>query len=482
MADLTPGEKRWTLVCGEYQGLEHQAALELYRGMQLFVNYVMPIRAAADVAPAALEHVLLVGTAQTNRHLAALMADGTIPVPPGPQGFTLWIGKAPWNPELRLIALAGADEAGVYHGAQELLASLSAVEAPFDKPLKRRTALATLPDRVTSEAPTVKDRGIWTWGYVIYDYRRFLDHMARLKMNMLTIWNSEVPLNLPEITAYAHARGIRIIAGYNWGWGHQLDLGVAADRVRIKELALETYRQEYAGKPIDGIYFQTLTEHTNKESGGRSIASWCCDMVNDIAGELYAAVPDLSIQFGLHATSIRERYTELATLDPRVIITWEDAGALPYSYSPDPAKDDGFEATLDYSKKLAAFRPGTPFALVPKGWMCLRWDDEFAKHGPFLLGERDPAYLRERLIARQPEWNRCNLQWFRHFPLAARFYREVAAINPHVIATGLVEDAMFDACIQPSAALFGETIWNPHRSDTELLASAMRPYLLNTSV
>lgn len=114
--------------------------------------------------------------------------------------------------------------------------------------------------------------------------------------------------------------------------------------------------------------------------------------------------------------------------------------------------------------------------------MCLRWDDEFAKHGPFLLGERAPAFLRERLAARQPEWESRNLQWFRHFPLAARFYREVAAVNPHVIATGLVEDGLLDARIQPSVALFGETIWNPHRSDADLLAAAMRPYLLNTTV
>jgi hypothetical protein len=482
MADLTPGEKRWTIVFGNNTGLEHQAVLELYRGMQYPVNYVMPLRAAADVEPAGLEHVLLVGTARSNALLAALLKDKAIPAPPGPQGYTLWIGKAPWNPEHRLIALAGADEAGLYHGAQELLARLSTLDAPLDKPLKRRAALAGLPDLSLSEAPAVLDRGIWTWGYVMYDYRRFLDQMARLKMNMLTVWNSEAPLNLDEVADYAHARGIRLIAGFHWGWGHQLELAKAEDRALIRKLALDTYKKEYAGRKIDGIYFQTLTEHTTQEAGGRSIASWCCELVNDIAAELYAAEPGLSIQFGLHATSIRSHYTDLAALDPRIIITWEDAGALPFSYWPDPAAGDGYEATLDYAKQLAAFRPGTPFALVPKGWMCLRWDDEFAKHGPFLLGERAPAFLRERLAARQPEWESRNLQWFRHFPLAARFYREVAAVNPHVIATGLVEDGLLDARIQPSVALFGETIWNPHRSDADLLAAAMRPYLLNTTV
>ena len=142
---------------------------------------------------------------------------------------------------------------------------------------------------------------------------------------------------------------------------------------------------------------------------------------------------------------------------------------------------DDYAATLAYAKQLAAFRPGTPFAMVPKGWMCLRWGDEFAKHGPFLLGERAPAFLRERLAARQGEWNPVNHAWLRHYPLAARFYREVLAINPHLLATGLVEDGLFEACIQPSVALFAETLWNPHQSDADLLTRALRPYLTATT-
>lgn len=483
MADLTPGEKRWTVLYGSYQGLEQQALTELYRGLNHFVNYVLPIRPAGQADPKALEHVLLLGTAANHPDIAELLASKVIPATPGPQGYTLWIGKSPWNAEHRLIVIAGADAAGVYYGVQELLASFSDQWAPLDKPVKRRAALVNLADRVAVEAPAVRERGIWTWGYVIHDYRRFLDNMARLKFNMLTIWNSEVPLNLPEVVAYAHQRGIKIIAGFNWGWGHDnLDISKAADRATIKKLALDTYNKEYAGTPIDGIYFQTLTEHKTQEIEGRTVAAWCCDLVNDIARELYAREPKLSIQFGLHATSIRAHYTDLAALDPRIIITWEDAGALPFSYSPNPNGADGFEATLAYAKQLAAFRPGSPFAIVPKGWMCLRWDDEFAKHGPFLLGERDPDYLRERLAARQGEWNSVNGMWLRHYPLAARFYREVLAINPNMLSTGLVEDGLFDARIQPSVALLGDMLWNPHQSDADLLVRALRPYVTPTTV
>lgn len=483
MVDLTPGEKRWTILYGSYEGVEHYALLTLYRAISFYVPYVLPLRAAGDADPKKLEHVLLIGTTANNPHIAALLANGTIPAPPGAQGYTLWVGSAPWDAERRLTVIAGADATGVLYGVQEYLASFSDDCVPMDKPVKRRAFLTQLEDRALAEAPAAEYRGIWTWGYVIYDYRRFLDNMARLKMNMLTIWNSEAPQNLAEIADYAHQRGIQLIAGYNWGWGYNnLELSKAEDRAFIKKLALDVYHNEYAGQPIDGIYFQTLTEHTTQEMEGRSVAAWASDLVNDVADALYAENPSLSIQFGLHATSIRAHYTDLATLDPRMIITWEDAGALPFCYSPSPDFADGFEATLAYAKQLAAFRPGSLFAIVPKGWTSLRWDDEFAKHGPCLIGEREPDYLRERLYARQSEWNGVNAAWLRHYPLAARFYREVLAVNPRLLSTGLVEDGMFEAKIQPGVSLLAEMLWNPNRPDDELLARALRPYNTVTTV
>lgn len=474
MVDLTPGEKRWTLLYGAYEGVEHYALTALYRAVQYYLPYVLPLIAGVDTEPAKLEHVLLLGTAATNPHIAQLLQQQVIPAPPGAQGYTLWVGAAPWNAAHRLVVIAGADAPGVLYGVQEYLATLSEMSVPLDKPLKRRAVLTQMAECCLVEAPALRERGIWTWGYVVYDYRRFLDNMARLKMNMLTLWNSEAPRNLAEIATEAHRRGIQLIAGYNWGWGHDnLDLTKAEDRAFIKKLALDVYHREYAGLPIDGIYFQTLTEHATQEMAGRSVAAWAAELVNDVAAALYAENPTLSVQFGLHATSIRAHYTDLAALDPRMIITWEDAGALPFSYFP---QVEGYEETLDYAKQLAAFRPGSPFALVPKGWMCLRWNDEFAKHGPCLIGEREPEYLRERRHARQGEWNAVNAAWLRHYPLAARFYREVLAVNPRVLATGLVEDGLFDAKIQPSVALFAEMLWNPYRDDADLLARALRPY------
>jgi hypothetical protein len=121
--------------------------------------------------------------------------------------------------------------------------------------------------------------------------------------------------------------------------------------------------------------------------------------------------------------------------------------------------------------------------MVPKGWMNLRCGSEFENHGPFICGERDPRYIRDRLRARQGEWDWMNQFWYRHYPLAARFYREILACNPSdMLVTGLVEDGLVEEQVQPSVALFAETLWNPHRPDTDLLARAMRPCLAASPV
>ncbi len=39
----------------------------------------------------------------------------------------------------------------------------------FEEPLKEYELVSK---------PRIKDRGIWTWGYVIYDYKKFIDNMV----------------------------------------------------------------------------------------------------------------------------------------------------------------------------------------------------------------------------------------------------------------------------------------------------------------
>lgn len=252
--------------------------------------------------------------------------------------------------------------------------------------------------------------------------------------------------------------------------------------IRRRFFGCRVFLQRYAGLPIDGIYCRTLTEHKTTEIGGISTASLVRRLVNEIVGELFAVKPDLHVQLGLHASSIGDRYPDLAELDPRIVITWEDAGLLPYGYVPSASPRysilggvDTLEATIDYSKRIAAFRPGLPFAMVPKGWTWLDWDGEFEHHGPFMLGERDPRWIAARRVERQVRWDWIDTARTDLFLHASHFYAEVLEANPRMIVTGLVEDGMIETGIPLSLALFAETLWNPRRSPDEILQAALSP-------
>jgi hypothetical protein len=313
---------------------------------------------------------------------------------------------------------------------------------------------------------------------VIYDYRRFLDAMARLRFNALTMWNDTPPLNCREVIDYAHTRGVSVTLGFPWGWGRDYDLKNPADLRAIEEEVLGHYREKIAPLEPDGIYFQTLTEHDTTMMDGRSVAARTCELINRVAARLYQVTPRLKVQFGLHATSIREHFGDLKDLDPRVTIVWEDAGALPYTYLPTlDYRGSDFAQTLEYSLRLAALRPGTPFGMIPKGWTNLDWLDEFEHHEEFLLGERDPADIRQRLELIGPRWARVNALWLEHYPKAIEFYRAILrASDAPVIAQGLIEDGLLEERIQPAVALFAETLWNPFEEPAEILARSQSPY------
>lgn len=482
---------RWCIVGDRSDPVIAFAVDELQRSIQHRVPYTLEVRAQISDAECASRHLFLVGTATDDPRLKRLIARRQLVEPRSEEGYSLACLASPWNAEHKLVVVAGTDPRGALYGAVDLIANELGLELPSLGSDRMRTELDLLAPFARQDAPLLANRGVWTWGYVMYDYRRFFDNMARLRMNMVTIWNDCVPLNCAEVIDFAHRRGIRVILGFAWGWGHRdIDLAKPSDRAALKRQVLEEYRENYHHLELDGIYFQTLTEHDNTRIGGRSLASLVCVLVNEISRALLRLDPRLVIQFGLHASSIQDDHGDLAALDPRVTIVWENAGGLPYSYIPDahirtphPAQKRMIERlptpekTLAYSRKLAAIRPGSEFALVPKGWLQLRWAEDFEHHGPFLLGERDHEYIRSRLAERQPRWDALNAKWLRSYPQAARFYRAMLDCRPErLTVTGLIEDGMLEEKIQSSVAIFAQTLWNPRRPDSELLHQASTPY------
>jgi len=467
---------RWTIVYGSDSETEEFAVLELNAIVQRCMPYVIECVPASGFNPKNRQHLILIGTAADNPLIAELISKHHIVEPDKPQGYTIACTNSAWNPEYRMIVVAGHDPAGVLYGTEELCSQkIGPAVIGRENQKALRKSFESLRDFSITDYPRIANRGIWTWGYVIYDYRQFIDNMARLKMNMLTIWNDSPPVNIREIISYAHSRGVKIVLGFHWGWGMEFDLGKSTDRQLIKEMVLKEFESNYSQLEIDGIYFQTLTEHNDAEIDGKSVAGIVCDMVNEISGAILAKYPELNIQFGLHATSIRDRFHDLANLDPRVTIVWEDAGTIPYSYSPVVTTVEGpegsriidvndFDQTLVYSRKLASLREGAGFAMVPKGWFNLDWGNEFEHHKSFVLGERHPQFIAQRLAGIQSRWEKPNELWEQNYHLAVQFYNEIMKCNSKpMTVTGLIEDGLFEARVQPSVAIFAETMWNPQR-------------------
>ncbi len=457
---------RWSIHFGSRQGIEAFALEELYGAVQSQLPYTLEARQANIRNPR--EHALVIGTLQNNDLIRQLTNCAMLHLPKHPESYEIACLPAPWDARYRMVTIASGAPSGVLYGVE-------AFNAQF---LPRSQTLTSLPDRSIRDYPRIARRGVWTWGYVIYDYRRFLDHMARLRMNFLTIWNDVPPLNCRDVIAYAHTRGIRLFLGFPWGWGTQYDLGNPADRQAIEAEVLRHYQTEIAPLHPDGIYFQTLTEHGSTEMGGRSVASITCDLVNTISAKLFTVTPGLEIHYGLHATSIQDRYEDLKALDPRVNIVWEDAGALPYAYTPE-LKDRRrtFHETLAYSLDLAGLIPGAAFGMVPKGWTTLNWKHEFEHHTSFLLGVRTQATIRRLLARRRLRWALVNLLWRQYYRQGIAFYRSLLqATQGNMIVEGLIEDGLFEERIQPSVALFAETIWNPLDEPRKILAHSYSPY------
>ena len=467
-------DKRWRIVCASYDGVERFAVNELQRMLQNFLHYVIPIE-VSEVLPEPGQNVIVMGQADSLL-LSRLIDAGAVASPEFEEGYSISCSASPELSDDRLVMLCGHDSRGVLYAVEDFNGRIIGRDYIQDDPKWFDKVLNELPDFSYSDYPRIAHRGIWTWGYAIYDYRNFFDKMARLRFNAVTIWHDELPLNIVEVLDYAHSRGIEVVLGFHCGWGKDnIDL---TDPSQVEELArrtLEMYRKNYAELPHDGIYMQTVTESNDTILKGHPVAEWVCKLYNRVGKVLLEEFPQLKrVQFGIHATSILQDYTHFEDLDSRISLVWEDAGVIPYSYIPAPeyrvdetnkaAGLGSVEATVEYSAKLATLRNHAEFAMVAKGFSYIRWMTEFENHQSFILGERSDSFIQKRLQERMPRWKKNSALWFAHYRNAVEFYRHIMQVNPRkVFVTALIEDGMFEYRIDPSVALFAAILWNPEQ-------------------
>ena len=379
-----------------------------------------------------------------------------------------------------ITIIEGSDEAGMLYGALDFYNKyIVKFEHPdTDKYWINLLTNENLPDFEYGSAPSINERGLWTWGHVIYDYRGYIDNMMKLKMNSVIIWNDFVPANAKEIVDYAHARNIKVILGFAWMWDTH------CDRFDIKNLSgnseeiVEKYEKEYAGLGADGIYFQTFTELESDNIDGVCIASAAADFVNNTASLLYKKHPDIEIQFGLHASSVKNKLEFIKTVDQRIRIVWENCGSFPFSYIPKDVAT--FDETKEFVNRISRLRGEDDcFGVVTKGLVKLDWPTFEHLRGPQCIGISSELMKENRIIRKRRIWRYIQAGWMNYGDKAYEMIREMQRIKGGNLSSyALVEDGMFEENIMYPVALYAEMLWNC-ASDIKTLSEevALRSYV-----
>ncbi|MBQ8953319.1 MAG: hypothetical protein IJ048_04330, partial [Clostridia bacterium] len=375
----------------------------------------------------------------------------------------------------QLACILGADEAALMHGCMDFTGrylsqarlSRRAAKPYYFNPLFGE---APLPPARRVSAPAIARRGLWTWGLAIYDYKGYLENMARLRLNEVIIWNDFAPVNGREIVAYAHSLGIRVIWGYAWGWDTTMRLDVSD---AASEAIIARYEREYAPLGGDGIYFQSFTETRQETLDGRLIAEAVVEFVNRTVGRLLERHPGLRLQFGLHADSVKNRLEHIARVDPRVEIIWENCGDFPYHTMPDITGAP--EDTRAFTQALLALRPGAPTGAVLKSMVQLDWGRFRHQTGPALLGRASEAEIQARLPGTRAVWRYVSGEWLDHGEKCSDILRLFAA-RENTAVYNLVEDGLFERMIPLPVALYAEAAWDQGRPWRDILReTAQRP-------
>lgn len=376
------------------------------------------------------------------------------------------------------VIIEGFDDAGVLYGCVDFN-NKYIIPCEYDDPEKNRGAghywrnifEKELTDFTCTSAPSVKSRGIWTWGHVIYDYRGFIDHMVKLKMNTLIVWNDFVPVNAREMIAYAHACAGKVIWGFAWGWDN------GCQKLSLKTLGAQTqniirkFQKEFAGLPIDGIYFQSITEVNTPDIDGVPVADAVTDFVNNTAKLFFENEPNLELQFGLHATSVKTRLDVIKRVDQRIRIVWEDCGAFPFHYIPHELAD--FDGTKALAEKIANLRGiDDKFGVVTKAFTTLDWSRFVHMDGPVYVGYASDRIQADRILRKEKDWRYFQAYWMRNGAKALEIVKAMRdAKQGDLVITALVEDGMFEKNLMFPVALYSEMLWDSDADFADLLSA-----------
>ncbi len=456
--------------------LYQEAGQHLIREQGVYRIYVLPCE---KEGAAFAKNTILLGLYNDSREIPKYVSEQEVPQ----DGFAVKVTENPNDPEEgRLVILTAYDEMELFYAAVHFLDDYVPTHAPLHGSNQMPDLIydSPLPTYFYSEVADHKRRSIFTWGHPISDYRAYIDNMARMKYNELILWNDYVPLNIREILDYAHSYGIRVFLGYAWGWKPNCKgIQELSDEAlaEIKNGIIRAYQTTYLPLNCDGIYFQSFTEMKRANIGDRNIAKTVVSLVNEVAEELWKINPDLKLIFGLHATSVREQLDEIAKVDRRIEILWEDCGEFPYHYRPFVKNREKFENNFEFIRKLLELRDGVGVGLVFKGMMVMDWKKFVPQAGPFVMGENAKSIAAHDTGIRRNSWRIFSASWMESCPDALRMMQ---FINEHQKSDVLMNIAVNgDGGAFFPMALCGEMFRKaPETAPALLKKVAARPYVL----
>jgi len=476
-------KRNWKLIYSDYSGMEKKAielvsaemGAHLNRDKGVFSLHVFPCVNVNEITDF---NAVIVGCYDTNELIRKYIKKDEIPE----NGYVVKVMDNPDNEELKIMIVAALEQRNVFYGAVELVDDYFSFAAPAHGGLRMVDEIFIqdkMPDYYNASAPKFKTRSVFTWGQPILDYRNYIENMARLKLNQLIIWNDFVPLNADDVVDYAHEYGIEVMWGYSWGWRKKCReesylISIMSDLPALKKRVIDDYVEKYSKVKGDGVYFQSFTEAGFGEVGGKVIAEVVTEYVNDTADALLKLYPNLHIQFGLHATSVKDKLAYLAKVDSRIEIVWEDCGAYPYAYSPFHSSEDLVKETEEFTKELINLREVNPIGLVFKGQMTMDWKEgRFVNQaGPYILGMESKEIIKHDMDMMRPIWRDFQAQWIRHAHKAHTLANMVYDLTGGDVNMNLA--ATLSGGIWFPFAMTAQLFWDPTGNYEELVEKVAR--------
>ena len=458
-------KRNWKIIYTDYSGMEKKAVEFLSAEVGKYILrdaevYTLYVLACEKLGAKHDKNVIIIGKYNENELIRQYIKKDEI----AENGFAVKVMKTEEN--LNMVLITAYSEENLFYGAVHFVDDFLPAIAPVSGGLRTPSEIFynELPDYFKTVAPDFKTRSVFTWGHPINNYRRYIENMARLKINQIIIWNDFLPLNAKDIVDFAHEFKIEIIWGFAWGWSTNCTEVIFEDLERLKQDILKNFRENYMSAG-DGIYFQSFTElHTDK-IGDMLIAEAVVDFVNSAAGEIFKIKPDFKIQFGLHATSVKEHLEYIDNVDRRIEIIWEDCGVFPYHYLPVVSEKE-FDKTMEFTDKILTLRDGEKAGVVYKGMMTMDWTKFSHQSGPYVMGMASDEIIEHDIKMLSPIWKNFQSEWMecgRHVVKMTRSIKEKYGKNVNLCIAGAL-----DGGIWFPEALCAEIMWNADEEFEEI--------------